>query len=121
MKQAELLLGVLAGYVHANAPAQFKIAFDGFGSTHELAKRIGDLALIELGPVSDFNAVEKHMKVDVFQVALELSLSKQGRPEFDAIGHGVMVAAGSYLFTLAYCSALRTSQLGATTHVDRSF
>ena len=94
MKQAELLLGVLAGYVHANAPAQFKIAFDGFGSTHELAKRIGDLALIELGPVSDFNAVEKHMEVDVFQVTLELALGEQERHEFDAIGHGVMVAAG---------------------------
>jgi hypothetical protein len=94
MKQAELLLGVLARYINGNAAAQFKIAFDGFGPPYELSERIGYLALIELGPVSDFNAVEKHMKVDVFQVALKLSLSKQGRPEFDAIGHGVMVAAG---------------------------
>ncbi|WP_125486829.1 hypothetical protein [Edaphobacter aggregans] len=93
MKQAELLLGVLPGYVHSNATAQFKIAFDGFGATHELAKRIGYLALIELGPVSDFNAVEKHMEVNVFQVTLELALGNQERPEFDAIGHGVMVAA----------------------------
>jgi hypothetical protein len=27
-------------------------------------------------------------------VTLELALGKQERPEFDAIGHGVMVAAG---------------------------
>jgi hypothetical protein len=44
--------------------------------------------------VSDFNAVEKHMEVNVFQVTLELALGKQERPEFDAIGHRVMVAAG---------------------------
>jgi hypothetical protein len=94
VKQAELLLCVFAGYVHGNPTAQFKVAFDGFGSTHELAKRIGYLALIELGPVSDFNAVEKHVEVNVFQVALELAFGKQERPEFDAIGHGVMVAAG---------------------------
>ena len=80
MKQAELLLGVLARYINGNAAAQFKIAFDGFGSPYELAQRIRYLALIELRPVSDFNAVEKHMKVDVFQVALELALGKQERP-----------------------------------------
>ena len=74
VKQAELLLGVVAGYVHGNATAQFKIAFDGFAAAHELAKGIGYLALIELGPMSDFNAVEKHMEVDVFQVTLELAL-----------------------------------------------
>ena len=74
MKQAELLLGLLVRYVHGNATAQFKIAFDGFGAAHELAKRIGYLTLIELGPMSDFNAVEKHMEVDVFQVTLELAL-----------------------------------------------
>jgi hypothetical protein len=51
------------------------------------------MALIELPPVSDFNAFEKHMEVNIFQVTLELALSKQERPEFDAIGHGVMVAA----------------------------
>jgi len=34
------------------------------------------LALIELGPVSDFNAVEKHMEVNVFHVALELAFSE---------------------------------------------
>jgi hypothetical protein len=94
VKQAELLLGVFAGYVHGNATAQFKITFDGFGSAYELAKRIGYLALIELGPVSDFNAVEKHMEVNVFQVTLKLALGQKERPEFDAIGHGVMVAAG---------------------------
>ena len=48
MKQAELLLGVLAGDINVNAAAQFKIAFDGFGSAYELAERIGYLALIEL-------------------------------------------------------------------------
>ena len=94
VKQAELLLGVLTGYVYGNATPQFKVAFDGFGSTHESAKRIGYLALIELGPVSDLNAVEKHMEVNIFQVTLELALGKQERPEFEAVGHGVMVAAG---------------------------
>ena len=62
MKQTKLLLGVLAGDINVNAAAQFKIAFDGFGSPYELAERIEYLALIELGPVSNFNAVEKHMK-----------------------------------------------------------
>ena len=93
-QEPELLLGVLAGYINGNAAAQFKIAFDGCGSPYELSERIGYLALIELGPVSDFNAVEKHVEVNVFQVALELAFGKQERPEFDAIGHGVMVAAG---------------------------
>jgi hypothetical protein len=60
MKQAELLLGVLPGYINGNAASQFKIAFDGFGSPYQLAQRIRYLALIELRPVSDFNAVEKH-------------------------------------------------------------
>ena len=41
MKQAELLLCVFARYVHSNPTTQFKVAFDGFGVTHELAKRIG--------------------------------------------------------------------------------
>ena len=41
MKQAELLLGVLTGYVYGNATPQFKVGFDSFESTHELAKRIG--------------------------------------------------------------------------------
>jgi hypothetical protein len=76
MKQAELLLGVLAGYINGNAAAQFKIAFDGCGSPYELSERIGYLALIELGPVSDFNAVEKHMEVNVFQVTLELAFGE---------------------------------------------
>ena len=74
----------------SSAAAQFKIALDGFGTTHELAKRIGYLALIELGPVSDFNAFEKHMEVNIFQVTLELALGEQERPEFDAIRHRVM-------------------------------
>ena len=56
MKQAELLLGVLAGDINVNAAAQFKIAFDGFGSPYELAERIEYLALIELGPVSNLNS-----------------------------------------------------------------
>ena len=94
MKQAELLLGVLAGYINGNAAAQFKIAFDGFGSPYELSERIGYLALIELGPVSDFNAVEKHMKVDVFQVTLELAFGEQEWPDLNAIPHRSMVAAG---------------------------
>jgi hypothetical protein len=76
VKQAELLLGLLARYVHGNATAQFKVACDGFGSTHELAKRIGYLALIQLGPMSDFNAVVKHMEVYVFHVALELAFGE---------------------------------------------
>ncbi|HMH12627.1 MAG TPA: hypothetical protein VK578_05925, partial [Edaphobacter sp.] len=41
VKQAELLLGVLAGYIDGNAAAQFKVAFDGFGSHYELSERIG--------------------------------------------------------------------------------
>jgi hypothetical protein len=139
MKQAELLLGVLAGYINGNAAAQFKIAFDGFGSPYELSERIGYLALIELGPVSDFNVVEKYMKVDVFQVTLELALGKQERPEFEAVGHGVMVAAGrqneatSSLWgivrysgsaskeprpmLIAYSSAVRSSSVSLSLHM----
>ena len=66
----------------------------GSGAAHELAKRIGYLALIELGPVSDFNAVEKHMEVDVFQVTLELAFGEQEWPDLNAIPHRSMVAAG---------------------------
>ena len=87
MKQAELLLGVLAGYINGNAAAQFKIAFDGCGSPYELSERIGYLALIELGPVSDFNAVEKHMEVDVFQVTLEFAFGEQEWPDLNAVLH----------------------------------
>ena len=64
------------------------------GRPHDLAERIRYLTLIELRPVSDFKAIEKHMEVNVFQVTLEFAIGKQERSEFDAIGHGVMVAAG---------------------------
>ena len=87
VKQAELLLGVLTGYVYGNATPQFKVGFDSFESTHELAKRVGYLALIELGPVSDFNAVEKHMEVDVFQVTLEFAFGEQEWPDLNAVLH----------------------------------
>ena len=78
MKQADLLLGVLAGNINGDAAAQLKIAFDGFRSAYESAKRIGYLALIQFGPVSNFSVMEKNMEVDVFQMALELALGEEG-------------------------------------------
>jgi hypothetical protein len=59
-----------------------------------LAKRIGYLALIEFGPVSDLNAVEKHMEVNVLQVALEFAFGKQEWPDLNAIPHRSMISTG---------------------------
>jgi hypothetical protein len=76
MKQAKLLLGVFAWHIDLNVGAEDAVVFDGFGLSDEFTQRIRKLANVCFRPAPDFDAVEKHMEMNVFHVALEFAFGE---------------------------------------------
>ena len=93
MKQAELLLGVLARHVDLNVGAEDAVVLDGFGPADEFTERVWELANVCFSPAPNFDAVEKHMEMNVFHVALKFAFGEQEWPDLNAIPHRPMVTA----------------------------